>query len=144
MWMKLLLFGIVVSCMLINTGCDRTCVGDAPPLAYMIYLNETAAEIRIKTYNFYPPNMMEILIRTLKSQDSLVLMKSSNDFTASDSVDIIFNNQKMLRYHRNNANSEQWSIYNMQEYETFVACDYSEEKYRITDQHLELAQDIGK
>lgn len=144
MCMKLLLFVIVVSCMLLNIGCDREPPGDIPPLTYMIYINRTAAEIGVKTYNFYPPSMMEILIRTIKSQDSLVLIRSSNDFTASDSVDIIFNNQRMLRYHRNNANTEKWSIYNMQEYETFVTSDYSKEIYRITDRHLGLAEDIGK
>lgn len=47
MCMKLLLFVIVVSCMLLNIGCDREPPGDIPPLTYMIYINRTAAEIGV-------------------------------------------------------------------------------------------------
>lgn len=144
MCMKLFLFGIAVSSILINAGCDRTDIGGEPPPTYLVYINETTTGVIVKSYKFIPPETMEILLKTIESNDSLIMRSSSVGLTATDSVDIIFNNRKMLRYRRNNVNSEKWSIYNIQDYELFGTKEYGLDIYRITDQHKELAKDIDE
>lgn len=142
---KLLSIGIVASSISLNS-CRSTECEPQPADEYIIYINQTGVTICIKGYFSNKENKNVINEEySIQPLDSLSF-KYSNSLRGNDSVTIIFNNQKELRYHSRATANEKYSIYDPDEYQRFKinADNYFilKEIYTFSEKHLKIAEEI--
>ena len=144
---KLLHIGIVVSSLFLYS-CNKSECGPEPAAAYVIYINQTDMYISIKGYCADKGHSEKKLVTeeySLKPQDSLIF-RYSNSLRGNDSVQIIFNNRKELRYHSKAFGHEKYSIYDLNEYQHFKMDTNNyfvlKEIYTFSDKHLSIAETI--
>lgn len=143
MWMKLLTIGAVSSLL---TGAIIGCVSDEPREIQFEYINLTDKTILIQSFRMFEPipgyeEQEPFLIQRNDSIDVYGTLQTSNFIQYNaDSVFVIFNNQRILKWYPDSTEIP-FSFYNLDNYEhpndANMRCIY-----RFTEAHWKHAEEM--